>query len=199
MITKFLNFQFVGDILIFYGANRKRVTKLKFILYSFKLLSGLKTNIDKSSVLGLGISQSERNQIASILGSKTAEFPLSYLGMPLHYKRLKMNDWTPLLKKISKKLIGRKGKLLSIAGRIMLVNAIITPTIIYWMSCFILRSTIIRKINRLCWACLWRNGERNLVGRCLLNWTTVCHLREFRGMGIINLRILNQTIFCKWW
>lgn len=33
----------------------------------------------------------------------------------------------------------------------------------------------------------------------MLNWTIVCHPRECGGMDITNLRILNQTIFYKWW
>ncbi|XP_073116175.1 uncharacterized protein [Elaeis guineensis] len=77
---------------------------------SNKIIKGLKINFAKStSVLGLGLTQIQRNHIATTLGSTTSEFPLRYLGIPLHYNKLKTPDWLPLIEKINKKLVTWKG------------------------------------------------------------------------------------------
>ena len=69
--------------------------------------------------------------------------------MSLHVHKLKKNDWTSLLKKIIQKLVGWKGRFLSIVGRIMLLNTIIMLIVIFWASNFILPIKVIKKINKL--------------------------------------------------
>ena len=46
--------------------------------------------------------------------------------MPLHCGKLRSNDWTPLIEKIVKKLVGWKANLLLTAGRAQLLNAVIS-------------------------------------------------------------------------
>lgn len=58
----------------------KHIITLKFILYSFELLSGLKINFDKSSVLVLNDIDNIENKIASTLNCKTMKLPIEYLG-----------------------------------------------------------------------------------------------------------------------
>lgn len=48
-----------------------------------------------------------------ILVCQEAEFPDTYLGLPLFSKRLENNYWNNLLERIQHKLVGWKGKLLS--------------------------------------------------------------------------------------
>ena len=111
-----------------------------------------------------------------------------------------MHDWSPLLEKITKKLAGWKAKLLLLAGRALLLNAIISPILVmFWMTNFILPAGIINKIDRLCSTFLWNGNEKSKAGMSLLNRSTVYRPKEMGGMGITNLKILNQIIFCKWW
>ena len=185
--------------LIFCSNKRKHITSLKFILYSFELLSVLAINFEKSMVLSIGISQSIRDQLAEILESRTADFPLIYLGMPLHCGKLRANDWSLLIKKIVKKLVGLKAKLLIMARRATLLNAIISPLVLFWMTNLILLAGTIKNIDKLHRAFLWNGNKGNKVGKNLLNWITICRPKEVGGMRITNLKIQNQIIFCKWW
>ena len=67
----FHSLQFADDALIFSGVGRQNIVSLKFILYSYELPIGLKINFEKSTVLGLGITDKHRDQVAAILGSKS--------------------------------------------------------------------------------------------------------------------------------
>jgi len=56
------------------------IIALKFILYSFELLSGLSINFDKSSVLVLIDIDGVEEAIADTLNCTTIVFPINYLG-----------------------------------------------------------------------------------------------------------------------
>ena len=76
--------QFADDTLLFCNADVVHVHNLKFILYSYELLTGLQIDFQKSYVLGIRLSNSQVSMFANILGSKKAEFPITYSGI-LHH------------------------------------------------------------------------------------------------------------------
>ena len=54
---------------------------------------------------------------------KKSEFPIKYLGVPLHYTKLRRKDLQPMVDKIIKRIVGWRGRLLSYAGRLTLLKA----------------------------------------------------------------------------
>lgn len=150
-------------------------------------------------MLGLGLSPHQTRCITTIRGSSTSEFPLKYLGMPLHYDKLGTAYWMPFIEKITKKLATWKGKLLSMAGRVTLINSVILPMVVFWMSNFLLPSGIIKQIDKLCRAFLSSGKERNRPYKNVLKWSMICHPKDFRGTGIIDLKLLNELLMCRWW
>ena len=92
-----------------------------------------------------------------------------------------MPDWLPLIEKIKEKFATWKGKLLSLAGRVTLINSVICSTVVFWMFNFSLPSGIVKQIDKL------------------LKWTSVCHPRDYGGMGITDIALLNKLLLCKWW
>uniref|UniRef100_A0A6I9QLJ3 Uncharacterized protein LOC105036471 n=1 Tax=Elaeis guineensis var. tenera TaxID=51953 RepID=A0A6I9QLJ3_ELAGV len=112
--------------------------------------------------------------------------------MPLRYGKLKANDWNPLTEKIIKKLEGWKGKLLSIVDRTTLLNAVITTTVMFWMSNFAVPSKLIKIIDKAHRTFLWCGNERWKMSKSLLNWLSDRRPKHFGGFGITNNKILNQ-------
>jgi hypothetical protein len=43
-----------------------------------------------------------------IFGCKKAEFPLRYLGIPIHYRKLKNTDWREVEERFEKGLVAGK-------------------------------------------------------------------------------------------
>jgi hypothetical protein len=72
---------------------------LKWILIAFEDLSGLKINFEKCEMIPLNISKIEGLQLAGIIGCKLSSLPITYLGVPLHFKKLRMKHWNFLLEK----------------------------------------------------------------------------------------------------
>jgi hypothetical protein len=56
-------------------------------------------------------------------------------------------DWVKLVEKVDKGLQSWKGSVLSIAGRITLINACLSNTHIYHMSMYLLPKTVIKKLD----------------------------------------------------
>lgn len=80
---------------------------MKWILIGFEDLSVPKINFNKSKIIPLNISKWEVINLANRLGYKIANLPISYLGVPLHWKKLPPTDLTALIeKKIERRLQG---------------------------------------------------------------------------------------------
>jgi hypothetical protein len=110
-------------------------------------LSGLKINFIKSEIVPLNLTKEEGIQYANILECKVSSFPITYLGVPLHWHKLKNKDWDFLISKIENKLENWKEKLLSIGGRLTLIKSVLSAMPLYWMSIFRLPVQV-RKKNR---------------------------------------------------
>jgi hypothetical protein len=89
--------QYVDDTVIFLEANDEHVANLKFILYCFENMSGLKINFHKSEVIVLGASKEESIRLASCLNCKEREQPMKYLGVPVTSAKLYNADLISIL------------------------------------------------------------------------------------------------------
>ena len=69
-----------------------------------------------------------------ILECTEGTFPIKYLGIPLHYDKLRREDIQPLIDKIIKRMAGWRGKLLSYKGRPVLIQAYLASIPIYLLE-----------------------------------------------------------------
>jgi len=66
----------------------EKAKNLKLILSAFEQLLGLKINFHKSEVFYFGEAQETATQYVKIFGCEQGQFPIRYLGIPIHYRRL---------------------------------------------------------------------------------------------------------------
>ena len=48
-------------------------------------MTGMKINYDKSDILTIGMDDERINEFARVFCCKIGDFPLKYLGVPLHF------------------------------------------------------------------------------------------------------------------
>ncbi|KAL0009965.1 hypothetical protein SO802_005073 [Lithocarpus litseifolius] len=95
--------------------------------------------MDKSSVLfSSNTSNTQKDWIKDTLGVKEVERFETYLGLPTMVGRAKYQSFAYLKDKVWKKLQGWKGKLLSRAGKEILIKAVAQSIPIYTMGVFLL-------------------------------------------------------------
>jgi hypothetical protein len=55
-------------------------------------MTGIKINYDKSDLLTIGAEEERVNKLAKDFCCKTGDFPIKYLGVPLHFTKLRRED-----------------------------------------------------------------------------------------------------------
>jgi mannosylglycoprotein endo-beta-mannosidase len=114
--------QYAGDTILFTEHDLEKARNLKLILSTFEQLSGLKINLHKSEFFCFGEANEDANLYAEIFGCGISPFPISYLGIPIHFRRLTNPEWKHAEERFQKYLSSWKGTLLSLGGRLILIN-----------------------------------------------------------------------------
>ena len=73
---------FVDDTLVFCSDSREQLAYLNWILLWFEAISGLKINLDNSSILSIGDVENLEG-LAAELGCRIGTLPSTYLGLPI--------------------------------------------------------------------------------------------------------------------
>ena len=124
----------------------------------------------------------------------------AYLGLPALVGRNKRASFDKLKQKVWKRLQGWEGKLLSQAGRKVLIKSVIQAIPTYAMSCFKLPTTLCHEIEILVWKFWWRQrGDRRKVH--WVRWEDLCKHKDQGGMEFKDLARFNEAMLAKlsWW
>nr|GEY40143.1 RNA-directed DNA polymerase, eukaryota, reverse transcriptase zinc-binding domain protein [Tanacetum cinerariifolium] len=89
---------------------------LDFVLHSLGFASGLKINMHKSNIYGVGVSNEDVSSMAKDLCCASGSFPLMYLGLLIGYNMSLINNWKPLTDWFHSRLSYWKANLLSIGA-----------------------------------------------------------------------------------
>lgn len=108
-----------------------------------------------------------------------------------------MNGGLSLIK-LAKKIQNWASSLLSIVGRVTLINSILSAISLLCFLC-IGHQKRLSKIDQIRCQFLWQGTHQQRKKYSLLNWTTVCMKKEHGSMGILNLEIMNISLLLKWW
>lgn len=133
----------------FCSAKRKYLTNIRRIMDCFQLLSGLKINYSKSALMVIGRTEEWGNLMASRLGCQLVELPISYLGIPLGANPRNTETWRPVISRIQKRLSMWKAKVLSRAGRLVLIKSVINNMPLYYLSLFRMPKKVVKQIIKL--------------------------------------------------
>jgi len=115
----------------------KKATNMKILLCAFEQLSaGLKINIHKSEIFCFGQAKEMEQQYSQLFGCQSGKYPFRYLGIPIHFRKLSNADWRIVEEKFEKKLSSWKGKHMSVGGRLVLINSVLTSLAMFMLSFF---------------------------------------------------------------
>lgn len=108
--------QDADDALLFLEVNDQAIINLKFLLYCFEWMSGLRINYHKSEVLVMGVDSLEQERIANMFNCKVGSLPMVYLGIPISDMHLGIKALSGVVAKTRKRLQPWKGKHMSSGG-----------------------------------------------------------------------------------
>lgn len=188
--------QYADDTLLILPADARQLFILKGLLRSFSDSTGLNVNFNKSCLLPINISEEKLNHLSRSFGCKTGTMPFTYLGLPVGTTRPSVQDFTPLVTKLERRLSG-VSKFLSYHGRLLMVNSVLTALPTYYMCTLIIPPTVVEQIDRFRKHCIWSKGDINRKGTCLVAWEPMCRSKEEGGLAIINIQNQNSALLMK--
>jgi hypothetical protein len=128
--------QYADDTILFMEHNKDQAQNIKLLLSAFEQMSGLKINFHKSELFYFGQSKVDESQYAKLFSCQIGSYPFRYLGIPMHFRKLSNKDWEKIEERIEKKLSSWKGKYLSVRGRLVLINSVLTSLPMFMLSFF---------------------------------------------------------------
>jgi hypothetical protein len=189
--------QYADDTILLMEHDLQKALNMKLILCIFEELSGLKINFHKSKVFYFGKAKDVKNEYTSLVGGESGSFPFKYLGIPMHFQKLKNGEWKLIEDRFEKKLACWLGKLLSYGDRLVLINAVLTSLPMFILSFFEIPIGVRKRLDYFRSRLFWQSDGHKKKYR-LTRWNIICHQKDQGGLGIEVLEVKNKCLLCKW-
>ena len=151
---------------------------------SFSKVSGSKLNKGKTELMYLGRGRNREESIENIKVVKS----MSVFG--IHYgQEQEIDNWTPVITKIQRKLYLFSFRKLSYFGKAKLCNVMILPTIWYLATIFPPNKDILKTIERIIFSFVWERKQDKI------NRQTMCLPVKEGGIGLVNIQCKYLALF----
>ncbi|GJQ95252.1 RNA-directed DNA polymerase, eukaryota [Tanacetum coccineum] len=145
-----LSHLFYADDVIFVGKwNSSNLSIIVNVLKWFYLALGLKINLNKSKLMGIGISHDVVASVAKSIGCSILHTPFNYLGVKVGGIMSRLSSWDDVIAKLSAILSKWKLKSLSIGGCLTLIKSVLSSLPLYYMSSFKVPKGVLSKLESI--------------------------------------------------
>jgi hypothetical protein len=124
--------QYADDTIMILKASQRELHYLKALLQTFSASTGLKINYSKSCLVPINLDDESTNNLAGLFGCKVESLPFTYLGLPLGTTKPRIEHYGQIMSNTEKKLSSISA-MLTQAGRLQLVNSLISSLPTYMM------------------------------------------------------------------
>ncbi|KAJ0881016.1 putative RNA-directed DNA polymerase [Helianthus annuus] len=188
-----------ADDSIFVGKwESNNIKNLKRILRCYYLVSGLKVNQRKSQLFGVGVEENDVVTMATTFNFKPGNFPFTYLGLKVGANMNRIINWKEVVDTFNRRLSNWKARLLSFAGRVVLVKSVLGSLPNYYLSLYKCPIAVIKVLEGIRRKFLWGGSSSNKK-MIWIKWEKIVASKEFGGLGVGSIRDLNLALLVKWW
>jgi hypothetical protein len=157
-----------------------KAVNMKLILSLFEQLSGLKINFHKSELFCFGKAKDEEDDYRCIFGCEIGSLPFKYLGIPIHFRKLRNKKWKPIEDRFERKLAAWVGKLLSYGDRLVLINSVLSSLPMFLLSFFEIPKGVRKRLDFYRSRFFWQSDGQKKKYR-LTKWNIVCRPKDQGG------------------
>ena len=188
---------FADDSLIVMKANVSNAQKLQQILALYEEQSGQMINKEKSAAtFSKGTTQSAKQEVLRALGIPRESCNERYLGLPVHLGASKTKEFEYLKERIWQKIQGWQERLLSKAGKEIMIKAVAQAIPTYAMSCFDLTKDLCEEISSMICRYWW--SQQDGTHKChWISWENMTRPKDKGGMGFRDLHIFNMAMLAR--
>jgi hypothetical protein len=189
--------QYADDTLCIGEATVENLWTIKAVLRGFEMTSGLKVNFWKSCLVGINIPNDFLQMASGFLNCRVGQVPFMYLGLPVGANPRLSSTWVPMVETLKKRLGSWGNKYVSLGGRIVLINAVLSSIPIFYLSYMKMPTKVWKEIVKLQRNFLW-SGLSSKRRINWVNWADICKQKSEGGLGIRDLRLVNLSLLAKW-
>jgi hypothetical protein len=188
---------FADDCILFSRATPTGVGAIVNVLQRYEQLSGQKVNFHKSELcLSENVQEDQARDIESILGVRRVKNHVLYLGLSTVAGRSKRAMFSFIKERVWGRLQGWKEKLLSGAGRQILIKTIAQAIPTYVMQCFLLPTSLCEELRAIISHYFW--GQRRQESKLhICSWRRLCLPKEKGGLGFRDFQCFNKALLAK--
>ncbi|CAA7051323.1 unnamed protein product [Microthlaspi erraticum] len=188
---------FADNLILFAEASVGQIRVIRGILEKFCVASGQKVSLEKSKIFfSENVSRDMGKLISDESGIGSTRDLGKYLGMPVLQKRINKDTFADVLEKVSSRLAGWRGQMLSFAGRITLTRSVLSSIPVHIMSTIVLPQSIVTRLDKVARAFLWGDTEEKRRQH-LVSWEKVCTPKPEGGLGIRQTQAMNKALVAK--
>jgi hypothetical protein len=188
---------FADDSLILMRASNTDAKELKRILELYEMASGQMINKDKSSILfSPNTGTNIRGQIRSTLSVTQEAKNERYLGLPVSIGKSRKKAFEYLKQRIWSRIQGWQERLLSKAGKEVLVKAVAQAIPTYAMSCFDLTKGLCDELNSMISRYWWSQQDKSNKIHWL-SWDKLTRSKKMGGLGFRDLNLFNMAMLAQ--
>jgi hypothetical protein len=147
---------YVDDVVVFIKPLEEELHTTMAILDTFGHAWGLQTNLNKSCIIPIWCVENIVDEISNMMPCTMAEFPCTYLGLPISNKKLHKANLMPWIEKIADKLPGWKVALMNKACRATLVRFVLSAIPIYRLIAINVPKRLLILVNKIRRGFLWK-------------------------------------------
>jgi len=189
---------FVDDVLLTAMLCKESWQCLYGILCKFQSATGLVINKLKSILYFKDPGDATAIWIADLFGISNVPIQngLKYLGFPLKAKGYGLRDWQWIVDRFYKQIVVWEARFLSLAGRFILVQSVLSQLPVYWSHLFLIPGSIINRLISIAGHFLW-GGKAQQSKINLVKMDSIARPRKYGGWGLINLKLFGKALLCK--
>nr|GEW56295.1 RNA-directed DNA polymerase, eukaryota, reverse transcriptase zinc-binding domain protein [Tanacetum cinerariifolium] len=150
------------------------------------VLLGLKINLHKNKLMGIGVSSNVVTAAASLIACSILTAPFNYLDVKVGSNMSRITSWDDVISKVFLRLSKWKLKLLSIGGHLSLLKSVLTSIPLYHMSIFKVPIGVLNHLESIHRKLAW------------IGWNMVLTSKKNSGLGVSSFFAHNRALLFKW-
>lgn len=190
--------KYADDTILFVTPTRENIVSLKFLLFCFEEMSGVKINYQKSEVFGVGLEEGELDEFADMLNCQKGEMPIVYLGLPVSTEKIGKRELFFVGQQMEKRLGTWIGGYVSYGGKEILINSYLSSIPLYAMGFYKLLEGVHKKMDSVRGRFYWQGMQKKKKKYHMMSWRAMSRPKDFGGLGFLETRKMNISLLAKW-
>lgn len=185
---------YADDLLLFGAANMNEAHRIMQVVQNFSEVSGQRVGPQKSSIWYSAVTpQDNREEISSFLMVPNTSSCSSYLGASIGTNR---QSFDFLIDKFANRLQMWKSRVLSHAGRLVLIRYVLQALPIYYMAISRIPKSVVNEITSIIRRFFWgKTGQQRFLA--YVAWDRITEPLEEGGLGLRDLTTMNEALLMK--